>query len=240
MVSLSDRVERTNTMSVERTSRSTRLACVRAWVSVFAPVAVPDLEGFDLVVLGSMSAAGSSCLSLADVTTLQAQGILVLAHLPLVTSTGDGAVRSPATGSATGVTAAVPGDVSQAGWPLSTVAAARSAIDNGFDGVYLDELFQDQQATEPRSGFEGLVRCIRDCCPDGLLLTQRVPMPLDPALVDGVGHARPLLESVVEASRPDVSPGSRDVTPVPDGQKGPTTSWLRFFPPVRALDRGTR
>jgi hypothetical protein len=156
-------------MSEERAVRNARLASVRAWASVFAPVAASDLEGFDLVVLGGMTAAGSSCLSRAEVAGLQAKGILVLAHLPLVSS---GRSRPAA----------------ERRW----LAAVRTATDQGFDGVYLDELVPERNFRTTFSGLEHVVRSIRDCCPDGLLLAQRSPMRLDPALVDGVGHDRPL------------------------------------------------
>jgi hypothetical protein len=169
IISISDRVERAEAMSEERAARIARLASVRAWASVFAPVAASDLEGFDLVVLGGMTAAGSSCLPDAEVRTLQSQGILALAHMPLVSSERDGsaAVRQ---------------------W----VSTAHNAIDNGFDGLYLDDLVPDQQSGGVPSGLEGVVRSIRDCCPDGLLLAQRSPIRWDAALVDGVGHDRPL------------------------------------------------
>jgi len=123
----------------------------------------------DLVVLGGMTAAGSSCLSRAGVAGLQAKGILAIAHLPLISS---GLSR--------------PAAVRQ--W----LAAARTATDNGFDGLYLDELVPERKDRPTFSGLEQVVRSIRNCCPDGLLLAQQSPMRLDPALVDGEGHDRPL------------------------------------------------
>lgn len=189
-----ERVDPPAPSAAATSSRQLRLGRVRAWAAVFRPESVRALAGFELVVLGATALAGPDRLTRDDIAGLQAEGVLVLAHLSRRSADAPSLI----------------------GWSQRLLDSARSAFDDGFDGVYLDDLALDPPHPAARPAVNRVLSGVRRHFPGGLLLAQDVGPWLDRTHLDAVGPSRPLT-----ADAPDDSLEPRSATPQPglDGDR---------------------